>query len=235
MPRRTKQHITGEMAVDLLRSALPSEWILRRQPEADYGVDAELEIVEGQEVSGALLKAQVRGTISNRPWKVPIKLEWLRYWSEMTVPVVVFRVYLPTAEIRWLDISAYVADNDLDWWTGAGNKQKILDLTEAIPLPHSINDLEEIALEARGLAVTASKEWKDEIRATPIVFRLLIEVFHGDFDEWLQWLRREASDAQIAADFSTVFEWKQRCEEDPMLMDTIRAAWRSWVDGDWMS
>jgi hypothetical protein len=98
-------------------------------------------------------------------------------------------------------------------------------------LPSSIHQLEDIALQARGQAITSRDEWNAELIATPIVFAVLIEQHNEDFDEMLRWIRLSGSDQQMIEDYPMVYEWKQRCAEDPTLMEKIRAFYRTWTYG----
>lgn len=43
--RRSKNHIIGESGVDILRSLLPKEWVMREYT-ADYGIDLDIELFE---------------------------------------------------------------------------------------------------------------------------------------------------------------------------------------------
>lgn len=93
MPRRPRSHAVGDQAVDKFKSLFRG-WIVRETPNADYGVDAEVEVVDDtDQVTGISFKAQVKGTNpqSGRPSKsVRVKVSTLNYWRSQDVPVLVF-------------------------------------------------------------------------------------------------------------------------------------------------
>ncbi len=59
--KRPRSHVMEETSVDLLRSMLPKEWIARKV-EKDYGVDFEIEIVDGEIVTGKRIWVQLKST-----------------------------------------------------------------------------------------------------------------------------------------------------------------------------
>ena len=70
-------------------------WLFRLQPTEDYGIDAQVEIVDGQDVSGKLLALQIKGGTSwfkepgvNGWWFRP-DVEHVQYWTKHSLPVVV--------------------------------------------------------------------------------------------------------------------------------------------------
>ena len=58
--KRPRQHVIGERAETILRGQLPSEWIIRTLPK-DYGVDLEVEVVDGDHVTGQRIWIQLKG------------------------------------------------------------------------------------------------------------------------------------------------------------------------------
>lgn len=61
--RRPDQHVACDKAVNLLKLSLPDTWI-KREVSHDYGVDLEVEIVNGSFVTGQRLWMQVKGVQS---------------------------------------------------------------------------------------------------------------------------------------------------------------------------
>jgi len=59
--KRPESHVIADEAVAILTGLLPSEWI-SRTIQKDYGLDLEVELVDGDEVTGARLWFQVKGT-----------------------------------------------------------------------------------------------------------------------------------------------------------------------------
>ncbi|MDA8563099.1 DUF4365 domain-containing protein [Mariniblastus sp.] len=58
--KRPNQHVSGDNAINILKLALPEPWI-KRDVSHDYGVDMEIEIVDGENVTGQRLWLQVKG------------------------------------------------------------------------------------------------------------------------------------------------------------------------------
>ena len=86
-------------------------WLFRLQPTEDYGIDAQVEIVDGQDVSGKLLALQIKGGTSwfkepgvNGWWFRP-DVEHVQYWTKHSLPVVVVLYDPGTGRCHWQHIS----------------------------------------------------------------------------------------------------------------------------------
>jgi hypothetical protein len=60
--RRPPYARTASLGVTLAKLAVEKElkWVFREQPSEDYGIDAQLEIVENETVTGKLLAFQIK-------------------------------------------------------------------------------------------------------------------------------------------------------------------------------
>lgn len=69
-------------------------WIFREQVTSDYGIDAQIEVVDGKNVTGKLIAAQIKsGPSFFKPapggwWFYP-KVDHLDYWLDHSLPVIV--------------------------------------------------------------------------------------------------------------------------------------------------
>lgn len=87
---RTGVHHVGEVVEDKL------DWIFREQPDGDYGIDAHVETVVDEEVTGKLLALQIKSSktkFKKRPvakgWWFKPKNTHVNYWRDHSLPVVV--------------------------------------------------------------------------------------------------------------------------------------------------
>jgi len=98
-PQRPSPHIKETESWKILQNSVPSEWLVRRVSERDYGIDCYLEMVGSDgSVKGDLLSIQLKGTESLK-WKgndkkkrrearfSGIKIETINYWMNLAVPV----------------------------------------------------------------------------------------------------------------------------------------------------
>ena len=61
MPKRTRPHVLEELSIQHVKGILPAEWI-RATVHVDYGVDMQVELVAGDEVTGLGFSIQLKGT-----------------------------------------------------------------------------------------------------------------------------------------------------------------------------
>jgi hypothetical protein len=105
LPKRAGEHVVGEQAVQILKAALPREWVVRDQPVSDYGIDLEIELARSV-VSGRIFKGQVKGH-STVEWRTDgtllqsITQRTLNYWQQFRVPVILFIVDVSKGEVYW--------------------------------------------------------------------------------------------------------------------------------------
>lgn len=61
LPKRPREHVIDEEALDFVKSVLPKEWI-REEVKKDYGIDLTVEIVLDEQVTGVYFSIQLKGT-----------------------------------------------------------------------------------------------------------------------------------------------------------------------------
>lgn len=117
MPKRSISQRTGDQAEHLAQGAFldAPNWICRTQSH-DFGIDLEAElidIIDGvEELSGALVKIQVKGTLKpiyrNRGFYVRLKVDYLKYANQFRVPVLLLLVNVRSGEIHYLWLQEYL-------------------------------------------------------------------------------------------------------------------------------
>lgn len=107
-PKRIKQHKAESDSYAILLYKLRDLGIFRNLTGNDYGIDFEIELVEGEKVTGKSIKVQVKSSENLRIRKsdsVPtvggIKQSTLAYWAELShkTHVIAFAVDLKTENI----------------------------------------------------------------------------------------------------------------------------------------
>ncbi|MCL3882987.1 DUF4365 domain-containing protein [Marivita sp. GX14005] len=117
MPKRSISQRIGDQAEHIAQGAFLNapNWICRSQSH-DFGIDLEAELVEVtdgvEELSGALVKLQVKGTLSpihkNRGYYVRLRTEYLSYANQFRVPVLLLLVNVRSNEIHYLWLQDYL-------------------------------------------------------------------------------------------------------------------------------
>lgn len=90
--KRPKEHVLEDESKRALRNFIPAEWIYRdRIP--DYGIDAEIEIVEGGEVRNKVLWLQIKATETRKANRETIsyqmKTKSLKHYKKCQLPVLI--------------------------------------------------------------------------------------------------------------------------------------------------
>jgi hypothetical protein len=113
MPRRTPSARVASQGVTHTQCAVEDEldWLFREQPTEDYGIDAHVEVVDGDDVRGRLLALQIKSGESwfNEPapggwWYRPDE-DHVQYWLCHSLPVVVV-LYDPVAQLCYWQLVA---------------------------------------------------------------------------------------------------------------------------------
>jgi hypothetical protein len=88
-------------------------WIFRELPKSDYGVDAEVELVENGQVLGRIFGAQIKSGNSHlkkikgsSDFIYSGKIKHLNYWKGHTLPIVIFFDHPKTKKCYWLDVNS---------------------------------------------------------------------------------------------------------------------------------
>jgi len=114
LPMAADTNITGRHGVTLIQERIEREgWIYRRQDtgDTDFGVDAEMEIVERNKVTGHLFKGQIKSS-DGVEWKsdqavVSVKVSTYNLWREMSLPTILFLVDTSSSGIYWTPALAH--------------------------------------------------------------------------------------------------------------------------------
>lgn len=103
-------------------------WLFREQPTLDYGIDAQIEVVDGTNVTGRLLAVQIKSGSSffahptaDGWWYYPDAAH-VEYWTKHALPVMVV-FYEPESETCYWQL---INSSTLKETEGAGNKVKVL-------------------------------------------------------------------------------------------------------------
>lgn len=89
------------------------EWIFREQPTDDYGIDAQIEVVQDEVATGELLAAQIKAGPSyfkketEEGWWYLLDKNDLSYWLEHSLPVVVIICDSDTKTAYWQVVNEY--------------------------------------------------------------------------------------------------------------------------------
>lgn len=117
MLKRSVSQRTGDLAEHLAQGAFldAPNWICRTQSH-DFGIDLEAELIDitngVEELSGALVKIQVKGTLKpihrKRGYYVRLRVEYLKYANQFKIPVLLLLVNVRNKEIHYLWIQEYL-------------------------------------------------------------------------------------------------------------------------------
>jgi Domain of unknown function (DUF4365) len=227
LPKRPASHVTGERAIFALKEALPAHWIVREVSE-DYGIDCEIEIVnEHSSVTGAIIKAQVKGTSSadvSSQESVSVRLATVRYWLAIPVPVILVRVIGSPKKVLWLDVRDYLrATRKLKSIYTTEQKTITFNFANSQLLSNSATELNNLALSHQ----FAIEQWRRHLDIKPIAdwvgLVLLFGSYDGDPNKWLKWMREHGSDEQIANDYAFVLWLKEESDKDPSFIPRLRS------------
>ncbi|MDH4223195.1 MAG: tetratricopeptide repeat protein [candidate division Zixibacteria bacterium] len=111
--KRSREHILEEESKRAFINLLPSEWI-HREKHPDYGIDMEVEIVEGDDVTNKVFWVQLKatGSIKLRQKKIifKAKTDHLRFWETCRLPV--FIIYWIKAKdiFYYLFVQKYIRE-----------------------------------------------------------------------------------------------------------------------------
>jgi hypothetical protein len=108
LPETPDTDKTGDLAVSLCQVAFEKQgWKFRRQDgRNDFGIDAEIEIVQTNLVTGRILKAQVKGQ-KETEWTdsgyvlVPVSITTYNLWKALPLPIIALLCDVKTESIYW--------------------------------------------------------------------------------------------------------------------------------------
>ncbi len=142
MMRRPPSAKVANVGVAQTRLAVEEslEWLFREQPTDDYGIDAQVEIVDGTEVRGRLLALQIKGGMSwfseEGPggWWFRPSAAHVRYWSAHSLPVVVVLYEPKKRECYWQLINAKTLVKTKAGWKVLVPRSQVLNENAREPL-----------------------------------------------------------------------------------------------------
>ena len=221
-PRRPQAHVVGDSAMTTLRTAVPETWIVR-DVLPDYGIDCEIEVITGHgDVSGAVVKAQVKGTAKPTQQSISIPIQTVRYWLALPVPVILVRVV--GRDVRWIDVRHYLLMRDrLDQLYRTSKRTVHFTFRGAPSLPGDAGLLERLALDHQLDVGVMRQAEVDRVKGDYVGFILLVTMFNNDPDEWLKWLREKGSLRQLEDDLPFVAWVKREAEQDPEFLQRVKA------------
>ena len=149
--KRPKSHEIDAKAQGILRSRLPSNWVIREQ-HPDYGIDYEIEVFQEEQPAGIWFRIQLKGKEKAQETEDSIfisfetgKIDY--YLSKVPFPVFLFVVVTAEEEIYWLFLQKFV-NEVLKVENPRWMEQK--SVTIKIPKKNRFsNNAEEIEMEAR--------------------------------------------------------------------------------------
>lgn len=107
LPKRTTEHVTGDQGSRILQHSIPGVWVYRDlEGKGDYGIDAEIEIFDGEVPSGLSFRAQIRSH-SGVAWNArgeyvqAIDQSTRNYWRLQATPVLVIVCDVQTRAAYW--------------------------------------------------------------------------------------------------------------------------------------
>lgn len=111
MPAR-KYVATGAQALTVAELLVQKlGWIFRRQPESDFGIDAQIEIVAEKKPTGRLIAAQIKGgpsyfkSTTEDGYVFYIDSDHFEYWVNFSLPVVIVLVDVASEKAYWQLVS----------------------------------------------------------------------------------------------------------------------------------
>ncbi|OXM54135.1 DUF4365 domain-containing protein [Amycolatopsis alba DSM 44262] len=143
MVRRPASARTASAGVTQTRHAVESglQWVFREQPLEDYGIDAHVELVDGEEMLGRLIALQIKsgrsyfGSPADGGWWFRDQAAHFKYWLRFSVPVIVVLVDLDTGLCHWqLVTDATVEKSGSKQWKLFVPEAHVLDSSAVWPL-----------------------------------------------------------------------------------------------------
>ena len=153
-PKRIRQHKNESDSFAIILYKLKDIGIFRNITESDYGIDFEIEVVNGDRVEGHCVKVQVKSSdhlnvrVSDGQATVGgIKQTTLNYWAELSynVPVVAMAVDLSKEQIYVSDPLFWQCVTNIDCNERIEEEEVIKPATKTIIFGNSCDNAESIA------------------------------------------------------------------------------------------
>jgi uncharacterized protein DUF4365 len=113
LPESSETNQTGRHGVTILQERLEREgWVFRRQDgDSDFGIDGEIEIVDRNQVTGRLVKCQVKSSagiaFKDGETSVQVKVSTYNLWRDTPLPTILFCVDTNANAIYWTPALAH--------------------------------------------------------------------------------------------------------------------------------
>lgn len=124
--KRTRQHVLEEESRRALENTLPAEWI-KTDLIPDYGLDMQITVVEGEEVTDRLFAVQLKATdqIIDNQSMIPLRMEskHLKYYENYPLPVFIL-YYIKLMNVFYYVFAQKYAKENLSLDTPAWRKQR---------------------------------------------------------------------------------------------------------------
>jgi len=177
--KRPKQHVIDSQAQLLFKQSLPPEWIVRPL-EPDYGIDYEVEVVEGGSFTGLRLYVQLKGTLSPKYTDASLSISFARdkliYYSEkVNRPVFIIVADLVNNACLWLYAQRFIREvlrvTNPRWYL---QESVTLHIPKANKLPETLESL------VQATKTGAQEEFVQQFGRPPLRLALEIEDKLGD-------------------------------------------------------
>jgi Domain of unknown function (DUF4365) len=116
-------------------------WLFREQPTEDYGIDAQVEVVDGETVRGKLLAIQIKSgkSLFREPgpggWWFRPDAKHVRYWMNHSLPVAVILYHPETDTCYWQLVNANtLVMTPKGGWKLLIPEAQVLDTSAHVPL-----------------------------------------------------------------------------------------------------
>lgn len=221
-PKRPLQHVTDDKAVNLFRCAITElGWIFREQNK-DYGIDAEVEIVDTtHQVTGGLLRFQIKGRKSEVS-PIRVNISSLKYWLVSPIPIFVVKVVMHTNKFFILDVQDYVENVRKGGYRLAKSKTLSLDFKHAL---HN-DEWKEYLVEVANSHQNAVLDIRNYTLYNPVLEFIscnrLFRQHGGDIHQMIRWYREEAQDQQLMYEFGHAVYLKDRIQNEPGFLSALR-------------
>ncbi|WP_461635067.1 DUF4365 domain-containing protein [Glutamicibacter soli] len=182
MMRRKPSAKVGSQGMTHAQLAFEDElgWIFRAQPTEDFGIDAQAEIVDGEDVRGRLLALQVKSGTSwfDEPtpggWWFRPKTDHVQYWLNHSLPVAVVLYHPETKLCHWQLVNRdTLVETSTGKWKILVPGTQIVDENSRVPLSEAAEG-DPYVLRIRELRL--AKPWMEMLADGT---RLLV-----DMEEW---------------------------------------------------
>ena len=119
-PQRSRSHVIGEQAFDIMKKTLGSNFLVSAQTEYDYGTDAKVEIYNESEPTGCVFFVQVKGIenefkiineksdfIDRKYISIQFPVKTLNYANLFSVPFFLFYTSIELNETKFVWLQKY--------------------------------------------------------------------------------------------------------------------------------